>query len=532
VIRFADISWSKKLFGTSAISILSLLLVALVGGYTIRAQNKATESALLTSELRMDAASKAQAAVLRMGKAELELISAAGAVEKRNAAVAAIAAASSLDESIQALDQTLIGNSRVAQLDQLLHRIGPDQMEVIKAVKSNDDKGARARFISMQGPMASVVGLTAELVQGERTRLAAVVANEKQQAAGTIRILIGLVSGGIAVSLFTVYLMSRLISRPLPVLEESARLLATGDLTIQVPYFGKDEIGRTVTAMDSMVQDLNLMVRNIHHDGELIAAEAGGVTDAADKLHLISDRLHGAVQQIRRETAAARDYLHHAEASAQEMSGIAATNSAQIKSTAEDFRRFQGSMERTALASRELADKVDMIKSVTDTIDRISTQTRLLALNATIEATRAGNQGRGFAVVADEVRNLAKRSAAETASILSLTEAIASSIVVTVGLLDQNVAQARDNVERLLRVAEETASGSRRAQEMHSSMRQVVELIGERENTAAGISGAVAGLLELSQGTRDQTEWLRSLSHQLNTAATGLNGLVKRFRLQ
>jgi methyl-accepting chemotaxis protein len=88
------------------------------------------------------------------------------------------------------------------------------------------------------------------------------------------------------------------------------------------------------------------------------------------------------------------------------------------------------------------------------------------------------------------------------------------------------------NVERLLRVAEETASGSRRAQEMHSSVRQVVQLIGEHENAATGIGGAVAGLLELSQGTRDQTEWLRSLSHQLSTAATGLNGVVERFRLQ
>src|SRR5260370_12987725 len=43
-----------------------------------------------------------------------------------------------------------------------------------------------------------------------------------------------------------------------------------------------------------------------------------------ETLYLISDRLHSGVQQIRRETAAAREYLHHAEVSAQEMSRLAA----------------------------------------------------------------------------------------------------------------------------------------------------------------------------------------------------------------
>jgi hypothetical protein len=92
--RIADFSWPKKVLVVSSIYILGLMSVGAVGGYAIYAQNKATEDALKGSQARADAASKAQAAILLMGKAQAELISASGPADKRRAAVLAIQASS------------------------------------------------------------------------------------------------------------------------------------------------------------------------------------------------------------------------------------------------------------------------------------------------------------------------------------------------------------------------------------------------------------------------------------------------------
>ena len=70
-----------------------------------------------------------------MGKAQADLISASGLEDRRRAAVLAIWASSTLDESIQRLQQTLDGSRKVAELAHLLEEIGPAKMEVIRAVR-------------------------------------------------------------------------------------------------------------------------------------------------------------------------------------------------------------------------------------------------------------------------------------------------------------------------------------------------------------------------------------------------------------
>jgi two-component system sensor histidine kinase/response regulator len=199
--RIADISWPKKVLAVSSISILGLLSVGAVGGYAIYGQNKATGDALKGSQARADTASRAQAAILIMGKAQAELISASGLEDRRRAAVLAIQASSTLDESIQRLQQTLAGSHKVAELARLLEEIGPAKMEVIRAVRENNDSTARSKVRSMQGAMGRVEVISEELVQEESRGLATAVADQKKRANVTLWVLGLLVGCGIVVTL-------------------------------------------------------------------------------------------------------------------------------------------------------------------------------------------------------------------------------------------------------------------------------------------------------------------------------------------
>ena len=151
---------SKILLALSGVYILCLMMVGLVGAYTISTQNKATEKTLRGSQARADEASKTQTAILTMGKAQAQLLSASDAEERRAAAVLAIRALSTLDENIQQLQAALPGNPKVLELMKLLAQIGPDKMDVIKAVRAGDLESARNKVRAMQLGMERVEELS------------------------------------------------------------------------------------------------------------------------------------------------------------------------------------------------------------------------------------------------------------------------------------------------------------------------------------------------------------------------------------
>ena len=78
---------------------------------------------------------------------------------------------------------------------------------------------------------------------------------------------------------------------------------------------------------------------------------------------------------------------------------------------------------------KEARESIEMTKSITDFIKKISTQTNLLGLNASIEAARAGEQGKGFSVVAQEVQKLSLSTSEAVEKIEEIIDDIYSSVL-------------------------------------------------------------------------------------------------------
>jgi two-component system, sensor histidine kinase and response regulator len=201
---------SKLALLVNAVYVFCLLSVGLTGAYTISSQNQATEKAIRQSQVRADEAWKTQLGILRIGRAQAQLIGSPESDERRIAAVLATRAMSELDENIQRLQETLPGNAKVQELASLLAEIGPDKMEVIRAVRANDLITARDEVRTMQPSMDRVEELSGDVVRMEHDDLKAVVDDQRRRGNIAIIELTGAVVGGMVVSLLAAWFAERL----------------------------------------------------------------------------------------------------------------------------------------------------------------------------------------------------------------------------------------------------------------------------------------------------------------------------------
>jgi len=534
----SNISWKKKIFMVTSLFLLGIIVEALLGGYTILAQNKSMRLALEESYAKVNAAITARVAILEMNRSQADLISQSDAQKIRQASVGAIRASSMLEEAVQHLTETFVDNPSVLELTRLIAEIKPAKMEVIKAARNNDDAHALQIADGMQDSMARVEELSRNLVEEEQHALAEVMANQDKHARTTIALLGVFVGVGLLIGIIVSFVAAHLMTKPLGILDKSMAALATGDLTIRLEDTGRDEIGRTINSMSHMVRDLHALVEKVYEGAGKLSGEADEVSRAADSIKGGSATLHGSVKGIKQDAevvlSAATEALAQLVAltnAADFTSDTSGRMSKEIEETVLSFNRFQEHMEVTAKMTRELSRTAETITSITNTIRSISSQTNLLALNAAIEAARAGEQGRGFAVVAGEVRGLAKRTDDATAEISVLVETIASNIGKTVGLLEDTINQANANVVRLKTVAEDTTNTNAQVKSMQEAIGGIESLMNDQERAIAGINAAVGSLVTLSSDTNEQTELLDRLAGKLNGEAGELNRVVEKFKL-
>ena len=250
-----------------------------------------------------------------------------------------------------------------------------------------------------------------------------------------------------ALGLSVAFVVSARIAVPLAAAARSARAVAHGDLTQQLPAASADEVGRLTAALNDMqtgLRELVIQVRNgVHSMGNASTEIAGGSMDLSNRTEQQASDLLETTHAI----SLLSENVGGNAASARRAAQVAGEASAVARRGGEVTARVIETMGRISASSSRIAEIVGVI-------DGIAFQTNILALNAAVEAARAGEQGRGFAVVASEVRSLAQRSAQSAREIKTL-------IAQSVEVVQQGTGLVRDagsTMDDMLSRADEVAS--------------------------------------------------------------------------
>ncbi|MET3121312.1 methyl-accepting chemotaxis protein [Oxalobacteraceae bacterium GrIS 2.11] len=305
-------------------------------------------------------------------------------------------------------------------------------------------------------------------------------------------------------------LIKKQIIRPLGQASEAAKLLAEGDLRINLPDHRGDEIGTLMDSMNSIGSNLTDVVEKVRERAAHVASASREIAVGNNDLSRRTEQQAGTLE----ETASAVEELTatvKANADSAQQANQMAMKAAEVASNGgKVVSEVVITMGTINASSRKIVDIISVI-------DSIAFQTNILALNAAVEAARAGEQGRGFAVVASEVRLLAQRSAAAAGEIKTLIGDSVRTVEAGTNLVDRAGASMIDTVKSIESLRDLVSRISHASNEQSTGIEQVSRAIVEIDNTTQQNAALVE---QASAAAESMTEQAANLEQLVQTFKT------------
>lgn len=259
----------------------------------------------------------------------------------------------------------------------------------------------------------------------------------------TILVFVLLTALSIIVYLYLAFFMS--IRFTIKRFAKTAGDIAHGDLTHEIRFHGRDEMGQLRDAFNGMVQNIRATLTAVRDSSASVSFNVNQVEEIANRNRIAvanqleqTNQVSVIISEVAKGAAAVTSLAAEAESAALEGQKKSDQAGQVVTRVMDEVRHLSDEMANSMEAVNRLAENSSSISSILETIKGIAEQTNLLALNAAIEAARAGEQGRGFAVVADEVRTLASRTQGSAREIEGLISDVQQNIVSAVDTMQVN----------------------------------------------------------------------------------------------
>jgi methyl-accepting chemotaxis protein len=343
----------------------------------------------------------------------------------------------------------------------------------------------------------------------------------------------------IILAVSALYVSNKLIFSKLAVVGTRLGNIASGngDLTKQMEYSKKDEIGEIATNFNNFLNYIKSIVTDVQEQAEYMTGSSSMLNENVEKITLgvcvqkeDTANLNSAVDEIEASIVNIAANSRQTLLKAEQTSSTANKGDKAVTDMIAKMYELTESINESSRMVEELKGSTDKIGDIIEVINDIADQTNLLALNASIEAARAGEHGRGFAVVADEVRKLAERTQNATKEISSMIIALqhesqnaASNILSSVGKVEQGSKVASIAGEALKEIIKDSGESREMVNEIQSS-------VSEQENSISVVSENASKINHVADETFEILQEIGDAANTLNQRALDLASKVQSFK--
>jgi methyl-accepting chemotaxis protein len=344
----------------------------------------------------------------------------------------------------------------------------------------------------------------------------------------------------VAASSALAFFLAGVIVRPVVVLRDVARSIASGDLSAarQARVTATGELAELAESFYQAAHNLQAFLSELSQTSVTTQRGAGEIQASVARLAAMSAQQAAAINEttttaseIAQTSKQATEHANSVIEITQRSDDLSRAGLNTVEEAVKASASLGDQVTRIAATMADLSERTAQVGEIIASVKDLAEQSNLLALNASIEASKAGEHGRGFSVVAMEMRNLAEQSRQAAVQVRSILQEIQRGAREAAAATDEGAKRASAAV-KLSRSAGEAIEGL--ALVIKDSALAARQIAANTRQQTIGVEQIVSAVSELSAAINESAEGTKIIeagSASLSTMSKQLADAVGRYRV-